>query len=193
MYIIDATAIAEEIGLGNRTNTILQSAFFKISGVIPYDLAVDQMKKFIVKSYGRKGDNIIKMNYAAVDRGGDVVKVDIPAEWANIEVKKEKDTRNIPDFIKNVMEPMVAQKGNDLPVSAFLGWEDGTFPAGTTAYEKRGVAVNVPQWIPENCIQCNQCSLVCPHAAIRPVVMTAEEKKNSPSGMHTLEMKTPKK
>ena len=192
MYIIDATAIAEEIGLGNRTNTILQSAFFKISGVIPYDLAVDQMKKFIVKSYGRKGDNIIKMNYAAVDRGGDVVKVDIPAEWANIEVKKEKDTRNIPDFIKNVMEPMVAQKGNDLPVSAFLGWEDGTFPAGTTAYEKRGVAVNVPQWIPENCIQCNQCSLVCPHAAIRPVVMTAEEKKNAPSGMHALEMKTPK-
>ncbi|MDD3331270.1 MAG: pyruvate:ferredoxin (flavodoxin) oxidoreductase [Bacteroidales bacterium] len=192
MYMIDATAIAEEIGLGNRTNTILQSAFFKISGVIPYDLAVDQMKKFIVKSYGRKGDNIIKMNYAAVDRGGDVVKVDIPAEWANIEVKKEKDTRNIPDFIKNVMEPMVAQKGNDLPVSAFLGWEDGTFPAGTTAYEKRGVAVNVPQWIPENCIQCNQCSLVCPHAAIRPVVMNADEKKNAPSGMQTLEMKTPK-
>jgi pyruvate-ferredoxin/flavodoxin oxidoreductase len=141
MYIIDATAIAEEIGLGGRTNTILQSAFFKISEVIPYNLAVEQMKKFIVKSYGRKGENIIKMNYAAVDRGGDVVKVDIPAEWANIEVKKEKDTRNIPDFIKNVMEPMTAQKGNDLPVSAFLGWEDGTFPAGTTAYEKRGIAV----------------------------------------------------
>ncbi|MBP7102205.1 MAG: pyruvate:ferredoxin (flavodoxin) oxidoreductase [Bacteroidales bacterium] len=192
MYIIDATAIAEEIGLGGRTNTILQSAFFKISEVIPYNLAVEQMKKFIVKSYGRKGENIIKMNYAAVDRGGDVVKVDIPAEWANIEVKKEKDTRNIPDFIKNVMEPMTAQKGNDLPVSAFLGWEDGTFPAGTTAYEKRGIAVNVPEWIPENCIQCNQCSMVCPHAAIRPVVMNAEEKKNAPAGMKTLEMKTPK-
>ena len=192
MYIIDATAIAEEIGLGNRTNTILQSAFFKISGVIPYDLAVEQMKKFIVKSYGRKGEGIVKMNNAAVDRGGDIIKVDIPSEWANLEIKAEKDTRNIPDFIKNVMEPMTAQKGNDLPVSAFLGWEDGTFPAGTTAYEKRGIAVNVPEWIPENCIQCNQCSLVCPHAAIRPVVMTAEELKNAPADMKTLEMKTPK-
>lgn len=192
MYIIDATAIAEEIGLGGRTNTILQSAFFKISKVIPYDLAVDQMKKFIVKSYERKGKDIVKMNYAAVERGGDVIKVNIPAEWAHITLKSEKDNRNIPDFVKNIMEPMIAQKGNDLPVSTFLGREDGTFPAGTTAYEKRGIAVNVPQWIPENCIQCNQCSLVCPHAAIRPVVMGAEELKKSPKGMKSIEIKNPK-
>jgi len=192
MYIINATGIAEEIGLGNRTNTILQSAFFKISGVIPYELAVDQMKKFIVKSYGRKGENIVKMNYAAVDRGGEVMKVEIPSEWAKIEIKAEKDTRDIPEFIKNVVEPMLAQKGNDLPVSAFTGYEDGTFPAGTTEYEKRGIAVHVPEWQPENCIQCNQCSYVCPHAVIRPVVMTDEEKKNAPAGMETLDIKAPK-
>jgi len=192
MYIIDATKIAAEIGLGNRTNTILQSAFFKISGVIPYDLAVEQMKKFIVKSYGRKGENIVNMNNAAVDRGSDVIKMEVPAEWANIELKAEKDTRNIPDFIKNVVEPMIGQRGNDLPVSAFMGYEDGTFPAGTTAYEKRGVAVDVPEWLSENCIQCNQCSLVCPHAAIRPVVMTDAELKNAPASMNTIDMKTPK-
>ena len=192
MYIIDATSIAEEIGLGNRTNTILQSAFFKISEVIPYDLAVDQMKKFVVKSYGRKGENIVNMNYKAIDRGGNVTKVQIPSEWANIQVQKETDTRDIPEFIKNIVEPINAQKGNDLPVSAFNGYEDGTFPAGTTEYEKRGVAVHVPQWIPENCIQCNQCSLVCPHAAIRPVVMTEEESKAAPAGMDALDIKVPR-
>lgn len=192
MYIIDANKIAAEIGLGNRTNTILQSAFFKISEVIPYDLAVEQMKKFIVKSYGRKGENIVNMNYAAVDRGGEITKVEIPAEWAKMEVKPEADTRNIPDFIKNIMEPMVAQKGNDLPVSAFNGWEDGTFPAGTTAYEKRGVAITVPEWDATKCIQCNQCSLICPHAAIRPVVMTDEEAKNAPASMESITMKVPK-
>ena len=192
MYIIDATSIAEEIGLGNRTNTILQSAFFKISEVIPYDLAVDQMKKFVVKSYGRKGENIVNMNYKAIDRGGHVTKVQIPSEWANIQVQKETDTRDIPEFIKNIVKPINAQKGNDLPVSAFNGYEDGTFPAGTTEYEKRGVAVHVPQWIPENCIQCNQCSLVCPHAAIRPVVMTEEEFKAAPAGMDALDIKVPR-
>ena len=192
MYIIDATKIAEEIGLGNRTNTILQSAFFKISGVIPYNLAVEQMKKFIVKSYGKKGEDVVNKNYAAVDRGGDIVKVEIPAEWAKIEVKADKDTRDIPAFIKNVMEPMVAQKGNDLPVSAFKDIIDGTFPSGTTAYEKRGVASHVPEWNPENCIQCNQCSLVCPHAAIRPIVMTDEELKKAPAGMKTADIKVPK-
>ena len=186
MYIINATEIAEEIGLGNRTNTILQSAFFKISQVIPYDLAVVEMKKAIEKSYGRRGEEIVRMNYAAVEAGGNVIKVDIPAEWAKIEIKKEVDNRDIPDFIKNVMEPMTAQKGDDLPVSAFLGYEDGTFPAGTTAYEKRGIAVNVPEWISENCIQCNQCSYVCPHAAIRPYVLTDEELANAPEGTKTL-------
>ncbi|MCK9617812.1 MAG: pyruvate:ferredoxin (flavodoxin) oxidoreductase [Lentimicrobiaceae bacterium] len=181
-YIIDATKIAEEIGLGNRTNTIMQSAFFKVTGVIPYEKAVEQMKKFIVKSYGKKGEDIIKMNYAAVDRGGDVEKVEVPAEWAKLEVKATTDTRNIPDFIKNVVEPINAQKGDDLPVSAFLDREDGTFPAGTAAYEKRGIAVNVPEWISDNCIQCNQCSYVCPHAAIRPFLLTEEELKNAPEG-----------
>ena len=195
MYIIDATKIAAEIGLGNRTNTILQSAFFKISEVIPYDLAVEQMKKFIVKSYGRKGEDVVNKNYQAVDRGGEIVKVDIPAEWANLPCSTDfavEKHEGDPEFIAKVMRPMVAQTGNDLPVSAFLGYEDGTFPAGTTAYEKRGVATVVPEWNPANCIQCNQCSLVCPHAAIRPVVMTAEEAKNAPASMKAIEMKMPK-
>ena len=195
MYIIDATKIAAEIGLGNRTNTILQSAFFKISGVIPYDLAVEQMKKFIVKSYGKKGEDIVNMNYAAVDRGGEIQKVEIPAEWANLNCSTDfafEHNDNDPEFINKVMRPMVAQCGNDLPVSAFKDIVDGTFPAGTTAYEKRGVATVVPEWNPNNCIQCNQCSLVCPHAAIRPVVMNADEKKNAPASMASIEMKAPK-
>ncbi len=195
MYIIDATKIASEIGLGNRTNTILQSAFFKISGVIPYDLAVEQMKKFIVKSYGKKGEDVVNMNYAAVDRGGEITKVEIPAEWAELPCTTDfafEHNDNDPEFINKVMRPMVAQCGNDLPVSAFKDIIDGTFPAGTTAYEKRGVATYVPEWNAANCIQCNQCSLVCPHAAIRPVVMTAEEKQNAPASMNTIEMKMPK-
>ena len=195
MYIIDATKIAAEIGLGNRTNTILQSAFFKISGVIPYDLAVEQMKKFIVKSYGKKGEDIVNMNYAAVDRGGEIQKVEIPAEWAKLDCTTDfvfEHNADDPEFINKVMRPMVAQCGNDLPVSAFKDIVDGTFPAGTTAYEKRGVATVVPEWNPANCIQCNQCSLVCPHAAIRPVVMTDAELKKAPKGMKTADMKMPK-
>jgi len=195
MYIIDATKIAAEIGLGNRTNTILQSAFFKISEVIPYDLAVEQMKKFIVKSYGRKGEDVVNKNYQAVDRGGEIVKVDIPAEWANLPCSTDfavEKHEGDPEFIAKVMRPMVAQTGNDLPVSAFVGYEDGTFPAGTTAYEKRGVATVVPEWNPANCIQCNQCSLVCPHAAIRPCVMTDEEMKKAPESMKAIDVKMPK-
>ena len=195
MYIIDATKIAAEIGLGNRTNTILQSAFFKISGVIPYDLAVEQMKKFIVKSYGKKGEDIVNMNYAAVDRGGEITKVEIPAEWAKLDCTTDfvfEHNDADPEFINKVMRPMVAQCGNDLPVSAFKDIVDGTFPAGTTAYEKRGVATVVPEWNSKNCIQCNQCSLVCPHAAIRPVVMTDAELKKAPKGMTTVDMKMPK-
>ena len=195
MYIIDATKIAAEIGLGNRTNTILQSAFFKISEVIPYDLAVEQMKKFIVKSYGRKGEDVVNKNYAAVDRGGEITKIDIPAEWANLPCSTDfavEKHEGDPEFIAKVMRPMVAQTGNDLPVSAFVGYEDGTFPAGTTAYEKRGVATVVPEWNPANCIQCNQCSLVCPHAAIRPCVMTDEEMKKAPESMKAIDVKMPK-
>ncbi len=185
-YIINGTKIAEEIGLGGRTNTIMQSAFFKISNVIPYEKAVDEMNKAIVKSFGMKGEEIVDMNKAAVESGGDVIKVDIPDEWKDIDVKDSEDTRDIPDFIKNVMEPIVAQNGDNLPVSTFLGREDGTFPAGTTAFEKRGIAVHVPEWIPGNCIQCNQCSYVCPHAVIRPFLLTEEEAENAPEGTETI-------
>jgi len=185
-YIINATGIAEEVGLGNRTNTILQSAFFKITGVIPYDLAVEQMKKFIVKSYGNKGEDVVNKNNAAVDRGGEVVKVEVPADWANISLEDEKADANIPEFISKIVRPVNAQKGDDLPVSAFTGREDGTWMQGTASYEKRGVASHVPVWNPDNCIQCNQCAYVCPHAAIRPFVLDADEQDKMPSGLRTL-------
>ena len=181
-YIVNATAIAREIGLGNRTNTILQSAFFRIAGVIPTELAVEQMKKFIVKSYGKKGEDIVNMNYAAVDRGSEYVKIEIPAEWANLtgneDVTATED--NAPAFIKDIVRPINAQAGDDLPVSAFNGREDGTWEQGTSAYEKRGVAAFVPAWISENCIQCNQCAYVCPHATIRPFVLDEEEQAKAP-------------
>jgi pyruvate-ferredoxin/flavodoxin oxidoreductase len=186
-YMINATAIAEELGLGTRTNTIMQAAFFKVANVIPYEKAESEMKKFIYKSYGRKGESVVNMNYAAVDKGSGVTKVEIPAEWANIKVTQEKDNRNIPEFIRDVMEPINAMKGDDLPVSAFLGREDGTFPSGTSAYEKRGIAVNVPEWQPGECIQCNQCSYVCPHAAIRPFLLTEEELAKAPEGTKTIQ------
>jgi pyruvate-ferredoxin/flavodoxin oxidoreductase len=181
-YIINGTAIAEEIGLGNRTNTIMQSAFFKIANVIPYEKAVDYMKKAILKDFGKKGEEVVKMNYSAVDRGGDVVKVAVPAEWKNIVVKGEVEDQDIPEFIRNIVNPINNLKGDDLPVSAFLGREDGTFPAGTAAYEKRGIAVNVPEWISDNCIQCNQCAYVCPHAAIRPFLLDEKELAGAPAG-----------
>ena len=190
LYTINATKIAEEIGLGNRTNTIMQSAFFKVSEVIPYDDAVEKMKMFINKTYGRKGDEIVRMNYAAVDAGGDVHKIEIPKEWAAIELTEGDDPyKDMPQFIREVVKPIDHLKGDDLPVSAFKGREDGTFPAGTAAYEKRGVAVNVPEWIGDNCIQCNQCAYVCPHAAIRPFLVNEEEEKNAPEGMLFLETK----
>jgi len=185
-FMINATAIAEEIGLGGRTNTIMQSAFFKIANVIPYELALDAMKQAIKKSFGLKGEHIIKMNYAAVDKGTEVIEVPIPAEWKNTRIEAVEDTRDIPEFIKNIVEPINAQKGDDLPVSAFRGREDGTFPAGTTRYEKRGIAVNVPEWQADNCIQCNQCSYVCPHAAIRPFLLTETELAGAPAGTRAI-------
>jgi len=185
-YVINATAIAEELGLGTRTNTIMQAAFFKVAEVIPYEKAESEMKKAIYKSYGKKGEEVVKMNNAAVDKGTEVHKIEIPKEWADIKVVKAKDTRDIPDFIRDVMEPINAMKGDDLPVSAFTGREDGTFPSGTSAYEKRGIAVNVPEWQPNECIQCNQCSYVCPHACIRPFLLTEEEVKNAPEGTKTI-------
>lgn len=186
-YIIDANKIAAEIGLGNRTNTIMQSAFFKISGVIPYEKAVDEMKKAIIKSFGKKGEEVVKMNNAAVDRGGDVIKMDVPAEWASLSAEDlNGQNGHTPDFIRNIVFPINNLKGDDLPVSAFVGMEDGTFPCGTAAYEKRGIAVTVPEWKPENCIQCNQCSYVCPHATIRPFLLNETELKNAPEGTKTL-------
>jgi pyruvate-ferredoxin/flavodoxin oxidoreductase len=185
-YIINATMIADEIGLGSRTNTIMQSAFFKIANVIPYEKAVEHMKKAILKDFGKKGEDVVNMNYAAVDKGGKVEKVQIPAEWKNLAGKDESTIANdVPDFVKNVVMPINNQKGDDLPVSAFHGREDGTFPAGTTAYEKRGVAVHVPEWITDNCIQCNQCAYVCPHAAIRPFLFDEKELAGAPAGTAT--------
>ena len=181
-YIINGTKIAEEIGLGNRTNTIMQSAFFKISGVIPYELAGEEMKRMIRKSFGNKGEEIVKMNNAAVDAGEAVIKVEVPPAWKKLDGVDQHVEPDVPDFVKNIAIPVNHLKGDDLPVSAFLDREDGTFMAGTTQYEKRGIAVNVPEWQVEHCIQCNQCAYVCPHACIRPFLISDEEMKNAPEG-----------
>ncbi len=179
LYYINATKIAQEIGLGNRTNTILQSAFFRITGVIPVDLAVEQMKKFIVKSYGKKGEDVVNKNYAAVDRGGEYKTLAVDPAWANLE--PEATTQyDEPEFVSKVVRPVNAQDGDLLPVSAFKGIEDGTWQCGTAAYEKRGVATFVPEWDAASCIQCNKCAYVCPHAAIRPFVLDADELAASP-------------
>lgn len=178
VYYMNATQIAMEIGLGNRTNTILQSAFFRITGVIPVDLAIEQMKKFIVKSYGNKGEEIVNMNYAAVDRGGEYKQLPVDPAWANL-ADDEATPNDDPAFINEVVHPINAQDGDLLPVSKFVGREDGTWDQGTAQYEKRGVAAFVPEWIPENCIQCNQCAYVCPHASIRPFVLNEEEQKGA--------------
>ncbi|MEQ2982665.1 pyruvate:ferredoxin (flavodoxin) oxidoreductase [Paraprevotella clara] len=188
VYYINATKIAQEIGLGNRTNTILQSAFFRITGVIPVDLAVEQMKKFIVKSYGKKGEDVVNKNYAAVDRGGEYKELAVDPAWANLAADAAQPNDD-PAFINEVVRPINAQDGDLLKVSAFKGIEDGTWPQGTAAYEKRGVAAFVPTWNADNCIQCNKCAYVCPHASIRPFVLDAEEMKgfNAP----VIEMKAP--
>ena len=179
VYYINATKIAQEIGLGNRTNTILQSAFFRITEVIPVDLAVEQMKKFIVKSYGKKGQDIVDKNYAAVDRGGEYKQLPVDKAWSDLSV--EDNTANCdPEFINKLVRPINAQDGDLLKVSDFKGIEDGTWHQGTAAYEKRGVAAFVPEWLEENCIQCNKCAYVCPHAAIRPFVFDAQELANAP-------------
>ena len=188
VYYINATKIAQEIGLGNRTNTILQSAFFRITGVIPVDLAIEQMKKFIVKSYGKKGEDVVNKNYAAVDRGGEYHQLTVDPAWANLPVD-EKGTNNDPVFINEVVRPINAQDGDLLKVSAFKGIEDGTWHQGTAKYEKRGVAAFVPVWNEANCIQCNQCAYVCPHAAIRPFVLDEEELKGA--NFATIAVKAP--
>ena len=185
LYIINATKIAAEIGLGGRTNTILQSAFFRITGIIPAEDAVKYMKDAALKSYGKKGENVVNMNYAAIDRGGEYTEVKVPAEWASISAKfvNPNAKRLAPGFVKEIADVVNAQCGDTLPVSAFVPWMDGTMPNGTAAYEKRGVAVNVPVWDAEKCIQCNTCAFVCPHAAIRPFLLTDEEAAAAPAGL----------
>ena len=189
VYYINATKIAREIGLGNRTNTILQSAFFRITGVIPVEQAIEEMKHFIVKSYGKKGEDVVNKNYAAVDRGGEYQELAIDPAWSNLGADAAKDYGCEPEFITNVVRPINAQDGDLLPVSAFKGVEDGTWPAGTAKYEKRGVSAFVPEWTAENCIECNKCAYVCPHACIRPFVMDEEEVKGIQGT--TREMKAP--
>ncbi len=185
VYYINATKIAQEIGLGNRTNTILQSAFFRITEVIPVDLAVEQMKKFIVKSYGKKGQDIVDKNYAAVDRGGEYKTLPVDKAWSNLEIEAPA-ANNDPAFINEVVRPINAQDGDLLKVSTFKGIEDGTWEQGTAAYEKRGVAAFVPEWLEENCIQCNKCAYVCPHASIRPFVLDEKEMAAAPAGTNAI-------
>ena len=187
-YTIDAFKIGKELGLGTRTNTVLQSAFFSIAKIIPEEDAIKYMKDAATKSYSRKGDAIVKMNHDAIDRGATgYVKVDVPASWKDAvdDSQKKVATGNRPelvDYVNNVVFPVNSFHGKDLPVSTFENYADGTSPQGTAAYEKRGVAVDVPEWIVDNCIQCNQCSYVCPHAVIRPIAMTDEELAAAPAG-----------
>jgi pyruvate-ferredoxin/flavodoxin oxidoreductase len=187
-YTIDGISIGKEIGLGGRINTVLQAAFFKLANIIPVEDAVKYMKDAATATYGRKGDAVVAMNHAAIDRGvTDVKEVKVPAEWANAEdtdltVKVSEGRKEVVDYVNNIQIPINAQEGNKLPVSAFTDYVDGHMPQGSAAYEKRGVAVDVPNWNPENCIQCNFCSYVCPHACIRPVAMTEEEAAKAPEG-----------
>ena len=188
LYTIDGIKIGREIGLGGRINTVLQSAFFKLANIIPAEDAIRLMKEAAKKTYGRKGDDVVNMNYAAIDAGAEkVVKVEVPQEWKNCEpevlgVVHTEGKKEVLDFVNNIQSAVSAQEGNSIPVSAFMEYKNGYTPSGAAAYEKRGIAVDVPCWNPDSCIQCNQCAYVCPHAAIRPVIMTEEELKNAPAG-----------
>ena len=182
-YTVNAVQIAQDLGLGGRFNMVMQSAFFKLANIIPIDTAVGYLKDAVVTSYGKKGQNIVDMNNGAIDKGIEAVhKVAVPADWKNA-ADTAAEEEAVPEFISKIQNVMNRQEGDRLPVSAFKGMEDGTFPAGTAAYEKRGIAIKVPEWQSENCIQCNQCSYVCPHAAIRPVLTTDEEKAKAPATM----------
>ncbi|MTK14106.1 MAG: pyruvate:ferredoxin (flavodoxin) oxidoreductase [Clostridiaceae bacterium] len=185
-YTLNAVKIAQEIGLGGRINMIMQSAFFKIANVIPVEDAIKYLKDAVVTSYGKKGQKVVDMNNAAIDKGVEsIVRIEVPATWASA-VEEAAAAVEAPEFIKKIVIPMNRQDGDKLPVSAFIGMEDGTFPHGTAAYEKRGIAINVPEWQMDKCIQCNQCSFVCPHAAIRPILLTEEEATKAPA---TLQVK----
>ncbi len=189
-YTIDAVHIGKEIGLGNRTNAVLQAAFFKLAGIIPIDEAVDYMKQAIVKSYGKKGEKVVNMNFAAVDQGiGRLMEIQVPESWKDAVDEAEPACENLPEFVQNIMRPVNALQGDKLPVSAFLGREDGTVPLGTSKFDKRGTAVDVPAWNPDLCIQCNQCSYACPHAAIRPFLVSEEEASALPATFETVPAK----
>ena len=185
-YTVNATKIASEIGLGRRINMIMQSAFFKLAEIIPQEEATEYLKASIKKAYGKKGDKVVNMNYEAVEAGmNSLVKINVPESWKTATEEAKVETKKVTDFVKNIMNPMNSLEGDKLPVSAFNGLEDGTFPAGTAAYEKRGVATDVPEWNMAKCIQCNQCAFVCPHACIRPVLVTDEELAKAPVGFET--------
>ena len=184
-YIIDAVDIAQGLGMGNHYNMIMQSAFFKLSNVMPIEDAVRELKAAVKKTYGKKGEAVVGMNYAAIDKGIEAfIKIDVPASWAEA-MDEAEPARDVPDFISGVLQVMNRLEGDSLPVSTFQGREDGSFPVGTSRYEKRGVADFVPHWIRENCIQCCQCSFVCPHAAVRPFLLNAEEQAKAPAGFET--------
>lgn len=194
VYVIDAVSIAKEIGLGGRINTILQSSFFQLADIIPSDQAIELMKEAAKKTYERKGQKIVEMNYQAIDRGSkEVVKIDIPNEWGDSQVSSSQSKitssrKDLEDFINAIQIPVNAQKGNDIPVSAFLPYADGVTPSGSAAFEKRGVAINVPVWNSQNCIQCNRCSFVCPHGVIRPVALDETQQTNAPDRMSMIPM-----
>lgn len=188
LYTINAVDIAQEVGLGQRINMVMQTAFFEVADIIPVDEAIEYLKEAIQKSYGHKGDKIVEMNNKAVDKAMDaLVKIDVPAEWSSAADAEKKEEEDVPEFVKNVVQVVNAQKGDELPVSTFVGREDGHFPPGLSKYEKRGIAINVPNWLSDKCIQCNQCSLSCPHAVIRPFLLDEEEAAEAPEGFETLD------
>ena len=189
LYIINATEIANRLGLGSHTNTVLQAAFFKISKLMDVDKALEHMKEAARKAYFAKGSKVVNMNVEAIDEGAkNVIEIKVPASWKECTDEREPDDPNLPPVVRNILFPINRQKGDDLPVSTFKGYEDGTIDVGLTAYEKRAIAVNVPEWDSSKCLQCNQCSFVCPHAAIRPYIVTKEEAKNAPKGFDTVKL-----
>ena len=189
-YTLNAVAIAQEIGLGGRINMIMQSAFFKLANIIPVEDAIAYLKEAVVTSYGKKGQKVVDMNNAAIDKGVEaLVKIEIPESWKDAVDEEVAPIKNASDFVKNIVIPMNRQEGDSLPVSTFIGMEDGTFEAGTAAFEKRGIAVNVPEWLSDKCIQCNQCSFVCPHAVIRPFLLTEAEKAAAPASVKVVDAK----
>ncbi len=190
-YIIDATGIAKGLGMGNHTNTILQAAFFQITGILPMEIAVTQMKSFVQKTYGRKGESVVALNCAAIDRGAaSVQEIRIPEEWKAADGWEEEDKQlSLPPYVTAIMKPILAQRGDSLPVSVFMDYADGSMPSGTSKYERRGIALEVPCWQPDQCIACNQCAYVCPHAAIRPFLLTQKEQEQAPKGMASIKAK----